>query len=233
MIAQKLTNNKICISNSASRKDAVKTIDNLTTSEFYALAHCARNWEKSLNDTRDILFTSYENENSKVCKEFEKIYAQREAQKVVEENKQPTRIIQRKQILDSSKEQQTKTEKHKKISTVVDKTTKTKKTKTPKDIRKITSYVSNCIGTSKLVRIPTRQIIKIARRKSEKDNKNRENSVCIDNILRESFFNDCKMSHYFSEKGLYELMYIKEDKNVYEKWDRIIDNIYREGISNV
>ena len=219
MIAQKLRNNKIAIGNVSMRKDAVQTIHNLKTSEFFALVRSARNWDKSLNDTRDIMFTTYENEHYKVCKEFDKIYERRELQE--------SREKAFRELVDTTmKSKQETTADH-----VVTKETKQKKEELLVQPKKLVNYVSDCIGTSKLVRIPSKQIIKIARRKNERDNINKVNSVCIDNRLRELFFTDCKHSQHFYDTNLYELMYSKEDKLVYEKWDAIMDDIYRIGLS--
>lgn len=89
MIAQKLKNNKIAIGNSAPRKDAIEIIEDLRVGEFFSLTRAARNWNESLNDKRDLIFTSYENEHSKICKEFDRIYARRKLfiEKMYNENK--------------------------------------------------------------------------------------------------------------------------------------------------
>ena len=93
-----------------------------------------------------------------------------------------------------------------------------------------TSYKSEINGTSKLIRISKKQIIKIVRRKNERDNINRVDSVCIDNELREQFFADCKQTQYFKNMKKYEIMNTEKDKNIYNKWDFIMDEVYKGGI---
>ena len=80
MLAQKLKNNKIAIINDDNqrRKDALQTIEDLKIGELFLLSRTTKNWDKSLNDKRDIIFTTYESEQSKVCKEFDRLYQKRQ-----------------------------------------------------------------------------------------------------------------------------------------------------------
>lgn len=229
MIAQKLKNNKIAIGNTTTRKDAIQTVQDLKTGEFYALVRAARNWDKSLNDTRDIMFTTYENEHSKVCKEFDKIYERRQSKLIRE--KEFVELVASSDADKSVVNKQEQVETKAKVSRKERKKPSTENNNNNTATRKLVNYASDCIGTSKLVRIPTRQIIKIARRRNDRDNVNKVNSVCIDNRLRELFFADCKKCQHFQETNVYELMYSKQDRNIYEKWDAIMDEVYKEGLS--
>ena len=212
MNAQKLANNKIALSSKAVRKDAIEVIEDLKVSEFFRLMKSARTWSENLDDKRDIIFTSYENENSKVCKEFD-------------------RILQRRNYFDEQLKkfnaESVKVESENTVKIVeeipADAITSNNK-------QKAISYNSTIKGTSRLLRIPKKQIIKIVRRKGLIDDNNRPNSVCIDNKMREEFFHDVKSTKRFSEFGLYEILYTESDKNMYEKWDSIIKSIYEEGL---
>ena len=75
MIAQKLKNGQIAIGN-AERKDAIETIYDLRVAEFYRLSKCTRNWNSAITDRRDIMY-AYAPEDSKLLKEFDKIYNNR------------------------------------------------------------------------------------------------------------------------------------------------------------
>ena len=212
MNAQKLSNNKIALSQSAVRKDAIAVIEDLKLTEFFRLMKSARTWSENLDDKRDIIFTTYENENSKVCKEFD-------------------RILQRRNYFDEQ------LRKSRSESVKLDVQNSIKITEeipaeaiTGNNKQKAISYNSTIKGTSRLLRIPKKQIIKIVRRKGLIDDNNRPNSVCISNIMREDFFHDVKQSKHFSISGLYEIMYSEEDKNYYEKWDKLMVKIYEEGL---
>ena len=210
MNAQKLKNNKIALSSKAPRKDAIEVIEDLKTAEFFNLTRAARNWSENLDDRRDIIFTTYENEDSKVCKEFD-------------------RIMKRRKFFENKLSE---------ITTKED--AESKQPEVKKDIApdaitdkapvKYASYNSKIKGTSRLLRIPKKQIIKIVRRKGLIDDNNRLNSVCIDNKLREEFFKDVKSTDHYKDSGLYEVMFSEKDANIYEKWDLIIKRIYEEGL---
>lgn len=211
MNAQKLKNNKIALSSKAPRKDAIQVIEDLKTAEFFSLTRAARNWSENLDDRRDIIFTTYENEDSKVCKEFDRIFNRRKffemrlSELGCKEETDPEKIVMVKEEIAPD--------------AITDKAPK-----------KYVSYNSTIKGTSRLLRIPKKQIIKIVRRKGLIDDNNRVNSVCIDNKMREEFFKDVKSTEHYRDAGLYEVMYSEVDKSVYEKWDTIIKNIYEEGL---
>lgn len=217
MNAQKLANNKIALSSKAVRKDAIEVIEDLKVSEFFRLSRAAKTWSENLDDKRDIIFTTYENENSKVCKEFDKIIQRRKLFEVklneikLEEDSKATAIC--------------KSEDGIKLIEDIPPKAITSNVK-----EKAISYNSTIKGTSRLLRIPKKQIIKIVRRKGLIDDNNRPNSVCISNTMREDFFHDVKQSKHFSISGLYEIMYSEEDKNYYEKWDKLMVKIYEEGL---
>lgn len=211
MNAQKLKNNKIALSSKAPRKDAIEVIEELRVSEFYAIMKAARNWSENLDDRRDIVFTTYENENSKVCKEFDRIVKRRA-------------VFEQKLIKIKDEECTPKNDEVKVIEEIPPQAI------TDNNKVKSISYNSGIKGTSRLLRIPKKQTIKIVRRKGLIDDNNRPNSVCIDNKMREEFFRDVKSTKRFSDLGLYEILYTEEDKQYYEKWDSIMQSIYEKGL---
>ena len=207
MIAQKLKNYKIAItSGNVGRKDALETIEDLKVGEFFKLSQAARNWDKSLNDTRDIMFTTYENEHSKVCKEFDSIITRRKAWE--EYN------YKRRQEEDTS------------ITLKVEDEEKPER-KAP------VRFKSNIKGTSRLIRIPTKKSVKIVRRKGLGDCYDKINSICITNKQREEFFADVKNSKWFQNLEVGAKDYkingnIGEDLSLYEKWDKIISYVFEQ-----
>ena len=214
MVAQKLKNNKIAISNGVPRKDAIEVIRDLKVSEFCRLSKAAREWNESINDNRDIIFTHYENEESKICKEFNKIFARRKAfEEKLNSFNEDTSNVEKDTASDTSNN----------ISSVVEE----------RNYSHPIVWASRIKGTSRLIRIPKKQLIKIVRRKGLIDDNNRPSSVCIDNKMREEFFADCKKSKYFQDNKVYEIMYTEEDKEIYEKWDSTITKIYKEGLPKI
>ena len=212
MIAQKLKNNKISISSGdQKRKDAIATIENLRMGEFFNLTHAARDWNKSLNDKRDIMFTIYENEHSKVCRVFDHIYERRNAAQPNEWSLNEEDCV----IISSKKNSITHSD-------------PIKESKDAPDVPFI--WASRVKGTSRLIKFSKKKSIKIVRRKGLIDDNNKPNSVCISNDLREQFFADCKECKNFNGSGPYEIMYDEESPEIYNKWSEIIDNIYKEGI---
>lgn len=221
MNAQKLRNNKIAVGNTKPRKDALQVIENLRTAEFFSLVKAARNWDKSLNDRRDIMFTTYENEHSRVCKEFDRIFERRRL------------FDEREREMLELDCQQSQIERVTEVSPSKECVKQDEKSTSPKEISEIkrnSSYKSTVIGTSRLIKIPKKQVIKIARRKGMNDRNNKVNSVCIDNRLREMFFADCKKGKHFEDTRLYEIMYNEYDKDIYEKWSKIVDEVFQEGL---
>lgn len=212
MNAQKLANNKIALSSKAVRKDAIEVIEDLKVSEFFRLSRAAKTWSENLDDKRDIIFTTYENENSKVCKEFD-------------------RIVQRRRLFSEKlfeiKEEEAKSNNQEELKIIEEIPSQAI---TDNNKQKAISYNSTIKGTSRLLRIPKKQVIKIVRRKGLIDDNNRPNSICISNTMREEFFHDVKQSKHFAQCGVYELMYSEEDKSYYEKWDSIMNKIYDEGL---
>lgn len=237
MIAQKLKNGQIAIGN-AERKDATETIYDLRVAEFYRLSKCTRNWSSAITDRRDIMY-AYAPEDSKLLKEFDKIYNKRKLfeEKLMEKARQEEEI-----------------NKAEKVDVPVKNSNVTSNTDVPKPIRitaenSVTTvkelnettkprpiwYESTVNGTSRLIRIPSAQTIKISRRKGISDNTNRPNSVCIDNAMREEFFKDVKASSYFNNLRfkVYELQNIQEDSEIYEKWNSIVTKVYEEGLNGI
>ena len=206
MIAQKLKNNYIAIGqNTTLRDDALEVIYELRVGEFYRLSKATNDWVERLADKRDIMFVKYDDENAKICKEFDKILSRR-------------KLFVEKQEARFSEEEALQEEASEALATKAD-----------KPIKK-PSYPSPMIGTSRLLRIPSKQIIKICKRKGKSDNYNKQNSVCISNECRELFFSDVKKTEHFKTSHLYELLNSNEDANIYNKWDAHITKIYEAGL---
>lgn len=182
---------------------------------------------------------AYAPEDSKLLKEFDKIYNKRKLfeEKLMEKARQEEEI-----------------NKAEKVDVPVKNSNVTSSTDVPKPIRitaenSVTTvkelnettkprpiwYESTVNGTSRLIRIPSAQTIKISRRKGISDNTNRPNSVCIDNAMREEFFKDVKASSYFNNLRfkVYELQNIQEDSEIYEKWNSIVTKVYEEGLNGI
>ena len=213
MIAQKLKNNCIAIGqNGTLRDDAIEVIYELRVGEFYKLVKATNNWGDRFADRRDIMFTQYTDNNARVVKEFDAIYARR------------------KLFYQRAVETQSSTEDEKKEPVLVERAESKKKVQ-----RKQTdvSYPSNMIGTSKLLRIPTKQIIKIVKRKGKSDCINKPNVVCISNECRERFFKDVKKTEHYKNTKLFEMMYSNDDQTMYERWDAHIDKIYNAGLEGI
>lgn len=86
-------------------------------------------------------------------------------------------------------------------------------------------FITDIPGTSRLVRSSDKSRIYIAYRKGNKTlNQTRINSVCIDNIRREEFFDDVKSKHgYLPFIGRYELY---AGDYAFDKWNRYMDELY-------
>lgn len=208
MIAQKLKNNRIAItSGNVGRKDALETIEDLRVGEFFKLSRAARNWDKSLNDKRDIMFTTYENEHSKVCKEFDAIVARRKAWEEYNSKKSQEEEI------------------HSVVANV--------KMEENEEKKFSTRFKSEISGTSRLIRVPTKKSIKIVRRKGLSDCYDKVNSICITNKQREEFFADVKKSKWFQSLEVSAKDYkingnMEGDLPLYEKWDKIISYVFEQ-----
>lgn len=208
MIAQKLKDNYIAVGqNTTLRDDAIEVIYELRVGEFYRLVKSTNDWVERLADKRDIMFVKYENSDSKICKEFDKIFARRKT--FVER--------QEKRLAEESVSEREKSE----------------YTKPAIDIKRAPSYQSSMVGTSRLLRIPSKQIIKICKRKGKSDNYNKQNSVCISNECRERFFADVKKTEHFKSSHQYELLNSNEDARIYEAWDAHITKIYNAGLEAI
>lgn len=204
MIAQKLADNYIAIGqNTTIRTDAIEVIYELRVAEFYRLVKSTNNWVDRLADKRDIMFAHYTNEDAKICKEFDRIFARR---KLFVEN----------------------VEKRVNSETAVTEDIPTTVTK-----REKVYYKSKMLGTSKLVRIPSKQLIKITRRKGKTDCTNKPDVVCISNECRERFFSDVKKTEHYRNTKAFEMLYSIEDKDMYERWSAHIDKIYNTGLEEV
>lgn len=209
MIAQKLKNNYIAIGqNTTLRDDALEVIYELRVGEFYRLSKATNDWVERLADKRDIMFVKYDDENAKICKEFDKIFSRR-------------KLFVEKQEARSREEETVQEEASNALATKTDKPVKTP------------SYPSPMIGTSRLLRIPSKQLIKICKRKGKSDNYNKQNSVCISNECRERFFSDVKKTEHYKNTKAFEMLYSIEDKETYERWSAHIDKIYNTGLEEL
>ena len=205
MIAQKLADNYIAIGQNATiRTDAIEVIYELRVAEFYRLVKSTNNWVDRLADKRDIMFAHYANSDAKICKEFDRIFARR---KLFVENQE--KRANSEQVVES-------------VNTPVT---------APK--REKIYYKSKMLGTSKLVRIPSKQLIKIVRRKGKNDCTNKPDVVCISNECRERFFSDVKKTEHYKNTKAFEMLYSIEDKETYERWSAHIDKIYNTGLEEL
>lgn len=207
MIAQKLKNNYIAIGqNTTLRGDAIEVVYELRVGEFYKLVKSTNNWMDKLSDKRDIIFAHYMDDNAKIVKEFNKIFAKRKLfyKKALEVQPEAENIVEVEPVVDTKLQTEEKE-----------------------------SYPSSMVGTSKLLRIPSKQIIKIVRRKGKKDCINKPNAVCISNECRERFFSDVKKTEHYKNTKLFELMYSNDDKSMYERWSCHVDKIYNKGLEEL
>lgn len=101
---------------------------------------------------------------------------------------------------------------------------KTKHPETFLDVSK--KFTSNIEGTSVLVRDPTKHLIWIAKRRG--NNLQNINRICIDNIIREKFFKDCKTCTYYKEND--KFIIDTRDLKVYTTWSNYMNRIYLENV---
>lgn len=87
-------------------------------------------------------------------------------------------------------------------------------------------FTSNIEGTSVLVRDPIKHLIWIAKRKG--NNLQNINRICIDNIVRERFFKDCKTCIYYKENN--KFIIDTRDLRVYTTWSDYMNKIYLENV---
>lgn len=83
-------------------------------------------------------------------------------------------------------------------------------------------YKSDILGTSCLIRDPKKHIIRIALRRG--DDNCTINRLCIDNSIRERFFQDAKVSTFFRETKKYAID--SKDLKVYTYWSTYMNNEY-------
>lgn len=95
----------------------------------------------------------------------------------------------------------------------------------PSNFRDISKkYKTDIPGTSCLVRDADKHIIKIAFRKG--NDTCTINRMCIDNEIRERFFQDAKASKYFKQTKKYALD--TQDLNTYTYWSKYMNSSYLE-----
>lgn len=95
----------------------------------------------------------------------------------------------------------------------------------PSNFRDISKkYKTDIPGTSCLIRDADKHIIKIAFRKG--DDTCTINRMCIDNEMRERFFQDTKASKYFKQTKKYALD--TQDLNTYTYWSKYMNSSYLE-----
>lgn len=85
-------------------------------------------------------------------------------------------------------------------------------------------YKTNIAGTSCLIRDPENHIIKIALRKG--NDVCTINRICIDNDIRERFFQDTKVGKYFKQNKKYALD--TQDLSIYTYWSKYMNSSYLE-----
>ena len=97
--------------------------------------------------------------------------------------------------------------------------------KNPSNFRDISKkYKTDIAGTSCLIRDANKHIIKIALRKG--NDTCTINRMCIDNEMRERFFQDAKAGKYFKQTKKYALD--TQDLNVYTYWSKYMNSSYLE-----
>ena len=91
-----------------------------------------------------------------------------------------------------------------------------------KDVRAINRQVPE--GTSALIRNPLNKTIRIVRRK-DSSSKVYFNVLPIDNIKREMFFRDCKLTYYPFVSGKYMInaYYNEKSSELYDIWSNFMD----------
>ena len=95
----------------------------------------------------------------------------------------------------------------------------------PSNFRDISKkYKTDIPGTSCLIRDADKHIIKIAFRKG--NDTCTINRMCIDNEIRERFFQDAKASKYFKQTKKYALD--TQDLNTYTYWSKYMNSSYLE-----
>lgn len=100
----------------------------------------------------------------------------------------------------------------------------------PKEFRDISKkYKTDIPGTSCLIRDANKHIIKISLRKG--DDTCTINRMCIDNEIRERFFQDAKASKYFKQTKKYALD--TQDLNTYTYWSKFMNSSYLEQSKNL
>lgn len=89
-------------------------------------------------------------------------------------------------------------------------------------------FTSKITGTSCLIRDPKNHIIRIAYRNG--DDKVTINRVCIDNEIRERFFNDVKTTKRYFKTKKYAMD--TEDLNVYSYWSKYMNTSFIAQYNN-
>lgn len=93
----------------------------------------------------------------------------------------------------------------------------------PKDFIDVSAeFKTNVLGTSCLIRDPTKHIIRIAKRNG--DDKVTINRLCISNDVRERFFNDVKRTKRFTKTGKYAMD--TQDLDVYTYWSKFMNSSF-------
>lgn len=84
------------------------------------------------------------------------------------------------------------------------------------------TFISKITGTSCLIRDPKKHIIRIALRNG--DDKVTINRVCIDNSIRERFFNDVKTTQLFKKTKKYAMD--TNDLTIYTYWSKYMNTSF-------
>lgn len=100
----------------------------------------------------------------------------------------------------------------------------------PKDFIDVSKkYKSTTPGTSCLIRDAIKHVIRIALRKG--DDNCTINRLCVDNAIRERFFQDAKMSTLFKESKKYAID--SRDLKVYSYWSKYMNTCYISNVKQV
>lgn len=95
--------------------------------------------------------------------------------------------------------------------------------KSPKDFIDVSAeFKTKVLGTSCLIRDPTKHTIRIAKR--DGNDKVTINRLCISNDVRERFFDDVKRTKLFKQTGKYVMD--TQDLDIYTYWSKFINSSF-------
>lgn len=205
MIAYKSKNGFIYVGQNNMIKISPETIIlNLKVSDLYRLLLSSNDWSEKINSEQDYLFAPIVGNNKLVTtyNQLNGIYNP----DIIKSNSDTSRIpSNRVFIVPLNKPSYSKP-----IPTakpVVDK-----------------NDVEN--GSSKLIRLNSQGIIKIAKRTNkDKDKQSTADSVLISNGVREEYFHAIKESNSYSKRRLWQI-YKEDDPALYDEWSLRMDTLF-------